>query len=177
MLQLPATPAQVLAQVIVPTFQHLLPGKFDSAPARVQLLAIAMQESELRTRRQDGGPARSLWQFEQGGGIHGVLTHPASSIWAKAVCLHRAVAPTEGDVYAAFLVDDLLACAFARLLLWTDAAALPALGDADGAWAYYQRNWRPGAYARGNDQQRAELVAKFKANYAAALAAVTGASA
>lgn len=161
MLQLPATPKQVLAQIIAPTFQHLLPGKFDSQSARVQLLAIMLQESGLKTRRQVGGPARGLAQFEQGGGIHGVLTNPASSIWAKAVCLHRAVAPTEGDVYAALLVDDLLACAFARLLLWTDVAPLPAIGDADGAWAYYLRNWRPGK----------PRPADWAANYATALAA------
>ena len=34
--------------------------------------------------------------------------------------------------------------AFARLLLWTDPAPLPALGAAVRAWAYYRRNWRPG---------------------------------
>lgn len=172
MLALPATPAQVLAQVIAPTFQHLLPGKFDSKPARVQLLAIMMQESGLRVRQQIGGPARGLPQFEQGGGIHGVLTHPASSIWAKAVCLHRAVAPTESDVYAAFLSDDLLACAFARLLLWTDANPLPSLGDVTGSEAYYHRNWRPGAWARGDAAQRAALTARWASNYAASLETV-----
>ena len=166
MLQLSATPAQVLAQVIVPTFQHLLPGKFDSKPARVQLLAIALQESGLRTRRQDGGPARSLWQFEQGGGIRGVLEHPSSRQYARAVCALQAVAPVSSDVYAAFLSDDQLACAFARLLLWTDAAPLPQLGDADGAWACYLRNWRPGKPRPG----------AWVGNYAAALAAVTGAN-
>jgi len=144
MLQLPATPAQVLAQVIVPTFQHLLPGKFDSKPARVQLLAIALQESGLKTRRQDGGPARGLWQLEQGGGIRGVLEHPSSRQYARAVCALQAVAPVSSDAYAAFLSDDQLSCAFARLLLWTDAEPLPDLGDVEGAWKYYQRNWRPG---------------------------------
>lgn len=147
------------AGIVEKTMQHLLPAKFDGRQARVLLLGIGLQESGFLTRRQDGGPARSYWQFEQGGGIRGVLTHPASSIWAKAVCLHRAVAPTESDVYAAFLVDDLLACAFARLLLWTDAAPLPALGDAENAWKYYLRNWRPGK-PRPDD---------WAANYAAAL--------
>lgn len=172
MLQLPATPAQVLAQVIVPTFQHLLPGKFDSQLARVQVLAIALQESGLRTRRQDGGPARSLWQFEQGGGIRGVLEHPSSRQYARAVCGLQAVAPVTSDVFAAFLSDDLLACAFARLLLWTDAAPLPALGNDQVAFEYYRRNWRPGAFDRGTEAQRAELVAKWKVNYATALDAV-----
>ncbi|MET3652466.1 hypothetical protein [Dyella japonica] len=48
------------------------------------------------------------------------------------------------SVYAALATDDLLAAGFARLLLLTDAAALPALGDQASAWSYYQRNWRPG---------------------------------
>lgn len=162
MMQLPATPDQALAQVIVPTFQHLLPGKFDSQQARVLVLAIMIQESGLRTRQQDGGPARGLAQFEQAGGIRGVLEHPASRPYARAVCGLRAVAPVSSDVYAAFLSDDLLACAFSRLLLWTDAAPLPAMGDAEGAWAYYVNNWRPGK-PRPSD---------WPANYAAALEAV-----
>ena len=40
--------------------------------------------------------------------------------------------------------DDVLAAAFARLLLFTDPAKLPKLGDADGAWQLYLRTWRPG---------------------------------
>lgn len=40
MIEMPATPAQVLEHVLVPTFQELLPGKFDSPEARVVLLAI-----------------------------------------------------------------------------------------------------------------------------------------
>ena len=41
---------------------------------------------------------------------------------------------------------DEMACAFARLLLLTDAAPLPApvAASEDEAWAYYLRNWRPG---------------------------------
>ncbi len=38
----------------------------------------------------------------------------------------------------------MLAAAFARLLLLTDAKPLPQIGDVQGAWAYYVRNWRPG---------------------------------
>ncbi len=37
---------------------------------------------------------------------------------------------------------------FARLLLWTDAKPLPAIGDEQGAWDYYLRNWRPGKPTR-----------------------------
>ncbi len=38
----------------------------------------------------------------------------------------------------------MLACAFARLLLFTDPRPLPALGNPQAAWDYYVRNWRPG---------------------------------
>lgn len=156
------TALQTGAGIVQLTMSHLLPGKFDGPPARVQLLATGLQESGFMTRQQNGGPARSYWQFEQAGGIHAVLTHPASKAYARAFCGLRAVAPVESDVYAAFLSDDQLACAFARLLLWTDANPLPQLGDVAGAWKYYQRNWRPG-------KPRPEA---WPANYAAALDAV-----
>lgn len=161
------TAIQTGAGIVQLAMSHLLPAKFDSKPARVQLLAIGLQESGFLTRQQHGGPARSYWQMEQGGGIRGVLTHPASKAYARSFCGLRAVAPVESDVYAAFLGDDQLACAFSRLLLWTDAAPLPQLGDADGAWKYYLHNWRP-----GNPRPEAWLE-----NYAAALATVTGSGA
>lgn len=173
MLTLPASPAQVLAQVIVPTLHHLLPAKFDSVTAQVQLLAMAGQESNLATRRQLGGPARGLWQAEQGGSIHGVLTSPATSRYARSVCMLLAVAPVESEVYAGLLSDDPLACAFARLTLWADPHPLPALDDEEAAWQCYLRNWRPGAYSRGSEEKRIELRQKWHGNYAAAMHAVT----
>ncbi|UGB46978.1 hypothetical protein LQ772_06720 [Frateuria edaphi] len=137
-------PIQTGAGIVEKTMSHLLPAKFDGITARVQLLATGLQESDFVHRCQIGGPARSYWGFEQGGGIEGVLKHPASSAYARSVCGLRAVAPVASDVYGAFLTDDQLACAFARLLLWTDQAPLPVLGDREGAWQYYLRNWRPG---------------------------------
>lgn len=158
-------PINTGAGIVEKTMAHLLPAKFDGITARVQLLAIGLQESGFETRTQHGGPARSYWQFEQGGGIEGVLKHPASSAYAKAVCGLHAVAPVASDVYGAFLTDDLLACAFARLLLWTDAAPLPALGDREAAFAYYHRTWRPGAYDRGTTAQKAQIRARWDVNY------------
>lgn len=172
-LPLPLSLEAARQQVLEPTFAHLLPGKYSSAQASVMLLAIALHESGLRTRQQLGGPARSLWQMEQGGGIRGVLQHRATATQARAVCTLRAVAPVESDVYAAFLLDDQLACAFARLLLWSDGAPLPALIDVDAAWECYLRNWCPGAYARGDAAQRAALRARFAAHHADALREVT----
>jgi hypothetical protein len=82
--------------------------------------------------------------MERGGGVLGVLTHSASKPHAQTVCKARGVEPTSPAVWNAIEEDDVLAAAFARLLLWTDAGRLPALGDADGAWRLYERTWRPG---------------------------------
>lgn len=122
----------------------LLPERMDTPAARVMLLSIGLQESRFTHRRQIGGPARGLWQFEQGGGVRGVLTHPASAAHARKICEARGVAPEAPAVYERLEHDDVLAAAFARLLLWTDPKTLPLIGDADAAWALYLRTWRPG---------------------------------
>jgi hypothetical protein len=46
-------------------------------------------------------------------------------------------------IWCALESDDVLAAGVARLLLLTDPKRLPALGDAETAWDYYRRNWRP----------------------------------
>ena len=122
----------------------LLPARMSSPSAEVMLLAIGLQESRFAHRRQIGGPARGFWQFEQGGGVRGVLRHTATAGHARVLCAARNVAATESAVYAALEHDDVLAAGFARLLLWTDPKALPALGDEQAAWDLYLRVWRPG---------------------------------
>lgn len=171
-IALPITPAEALAKIIDPT-SEILTGVPWNDRADVALLANTLQESDLATRVQyGGGPGRGLWQFEQAGAVHGVMTHPASATLAAQLLAKRGVPKTERSAYLALAGDDILACGFARLLLFTDPAPLPVLGDVDGTWAYYLRNWRPGAYTRGTDVQRADLRAKFRTHYAAALAAV-----
>jgi hypothetical protein len=130
--------------IIARTYADVLPGKFASDQATVLLLAIGLQESRFEHRQQIGGPARSFWQFEMGGGIKGVLRHDTSATYARAACLLRGVEPTPAAVYTAMLHDDLLGCAFARLLLYTDPAPLPEIGQVEASWNYYVRNWRPG---------------------------------
>ncbi len=128
---------------------NLLPAELDTPEARCLLLAICLQESGLvdRVQRVKGGgkgPARGLPQFELGG-VRGVLTHLASRELAAEICAARRIAgATSSVVLAEMEADDVLAIAFARLLLFTDPRPLPALGDQEGAWAYYLRNWRPG---------------------------------
>lgn len=129
--------------IIARTYAEVLPGKFASPAATVLLIAIGMQESRFKTRQQFGGPARGFWQFEVNG-IIGVLRHPALARHARAACILRGVDAVPTSVYAALRDDDLLACAFARLLLYSDPAPLPELGQVVTSWAYYLRNWRPG---------------------------------
>lgn len=123
----------------------LLPDRMRSKEATAMLLAIGLQESRFEHRRQIRGPARGFWQFEQGGGVAGVLSHPASRVHASnaLAALHY---PADPDVIHEALADnDVLAAVFARLLLFTDARPLPALTAlSDESWDYYIRNWRPG---------------------------------
>lgn len=76
--------------------------------------------------------------------MRGVLQHPASMVRAAKLCVARDVEAVPLAVWEALQVDDVLAAGFARLLLLTDPKPLPAPEDADGGWAYYIRNWRPG---------------------------------
>lgn len=171
------SPATVNAAILAPLFLGLLPPMFDTPEARVMLLAICGQEAnfEARVQRLNGGgsgPARGLWQFERGGGVHGVLNHAASAKWAAHLCLQRGVEPLDNPVHRALANDDLLAAGFARLLLYTDPKPLPAIGDEDRAFAYYLRTWRPGAYARGDEADKAHLRAKWAGYYAQAVKTV-----
>lgn len=117
----------------------------DSPEARVQMLAIGLQESLFEYRRQmNNGPAMGFWQFERGGGVKGVLRHPSSEVRATRLCKARNVIPDPTAVWHALEHDDVLAAGFARLLLYTDPRDLPDVTDAAGSWAMYLRNWRPG---------------------------------
>ncbi|AUT47025.1 hypothetical protein [Achromobacter sp. AONIH1] len=140
--------SQIVETAVDPALA-LLPAAMDSPAARCMLLAIGLQESRFVHRRQIGGPARGFWQFEKGtrasrGGVWGVYLHPASKDRLAALCKARSVACDPDAIYAALEYDDVLAAGVARLLLWTDAARLPRIGDADAALTLYLRTWRPG---------------------------------
>lgn len=148
---------KILTDVINPALQKLAAhGIPVSDAARAMLYAIGLQESILTLRYQQTqsgagkSHARGLWQFESGGGVAGVLGHKSTASIAKHYAnLH--VGPTgatvnQHAVWATLEFDDVLACIFARLLLWSDAKALPApvAASQQEAWDYYIRNWRPG---------------------------------
>jgi len=136
--------SDVIAQILNPGLA-MLPLAMDTPRARVQLLAMTLQEDPQQRRRQMGnGPARGLWQFERGGGVKGVMNHHATTGHAHRLCAERNVAWDAATIWARLEFDDLLACGFARLLLYSDPKPLPAIDDADAGWGLYMRTWRPG---------------------------------
>ena len=171
------TPAQAVVRLCIDPALKLLPARMDTPEARVMMLAITGQEADFhhrwqvfdRARPDAMGAARGLWQFERGGGVRGVLTHERTKRLAIDVCRMRNVPATIDAVYNRLHEDDILAAAFARLLLWSSPAALPAVGDVDAAWRAYLREWRPGAHANGSTSQREGLRRKWAGYYATAL--------
>ena len=137
------TPAEFSARILAPAAAAF---PFHDAPAsRALLLAIAGQESGWTDRLQEPTPfARGFWQMERGGGVLGVMEHPASREIIATFCESLEIPPDLDPVYEAIAWNDTLAYAFARLLLWTDPAPLPAAGDVAGSLAVYRRLWRPG---------------------------------
>jgi len=118
-----------------------------SREAKLLMLAIAGQESAWTDRVQGGnGPAHGFYQFERSGGVAGVLANTATSHWAMAACVVAGIHADSTHVWGVMATakGDNLACAFARLLLWTSPAPLPALGDENAGWLYYEHLWRPG---------------------------------
>lgn len=139
--------------------------KWASPEATAMLLAIGMQETGFLTRVQYGnGPARSFWQFEKGGGVHGVMQHHVVGKWCKLVCDHLGIPFDKTAIWKAMETHDVLGACMARLLLYSSPKALPKLGEQDKAWQMYEDNWRPGK----------PHPAKWPANYAAALKEVKG---
>lgn len=140
----------------------MLPPAMDSSEARAMLFAIGMQESGFAHRKQVSGPARGFWQFEEGGGVRGVLGHSASKPVIEPLLPVLVVTPWE--CYDALSQNDVLACLFARLLLWTHPIALPRRDNPSAAWDYYANTWRPGKPHRetweGNFQRAWNLVDK-----------------
>lgn len=129
------------------------------------MAAIGLQESKFAARDQlemsaggslvpgRPGPAMSFWQMEKGGGVRGVMRHPASRRAAQDLVEASKAVGMDVDwdeekiwLFFGTIEGDELAAGFARLLLLTDPAPLPAPTPANEqtAWLYYTRVWRPG---------------------------------
>ena len=122
---------------------RMLPEKMRSPEAEAMIAAICLQESGLQHREQIGGPARGFPQFERLG-VRGVLEHPTTRHHAAAICEALLYAPDADECHRAVRDNDVLACCFARLLLWQHPSPLPARGDDGEAWGIYLCQWRPG---------------------------------
>lgn len=136
----------------LPAAFQLLPLALDTPEARAFVLAIGLQESEFRDRVQRPykigwrpGPARGFWQFERGGGAcTGLLALERTRPLVERVCevLHYDVDPQalwEGAQH-----NDVLACALARLLVFSLPHRLPTRDERELAWEQYLEAWKPG---------------------------------
>src|ERR1044072_2654584 len=118
----------------------LLPGYMTSDCAKIWLMTIAGQETNLTARKQmGGGPATGYWQFEQAGVDAVLRSQPKLAEAVLATCDIDA-----SEAHAALQYNDPVACAFARLLLWSDPAPLPLASNAAAGYQTYLRTWRPG---------------------------------
>lgn len=139
---------RLLRTAIIPAFDELAAlGIPDSPQARRFVLAISMQESGLRHRRQvvngtESGPASSFWQFEQGGGCKGVLNHKLTAQRMNLLCQSYNVEPSTSALWEAIRYNDILGAACARLLIYTLPHKLPE--TAVEGWEQYIEVWRPG---------------------------------
>lgn len=142
----------VVVREIIPVTMRLLPIGMDSPAARAMLVAIGLQESRFIHRRQIKGPARGFLQFERGGGVRGVLTHPATAQTARQLADTLCYPADEHTLYAALEHNDVLALAFGRLLLWTLPGRLPGPQEPVEGWRQYMESWRPGKPHEGTWQ-------------------------
>lgn len=133
-----------VSKIVLPAAMALLPERMNSPAARALLLAIGLQESRFLYRTQKSGPAEGFWQFESGGGWKGVVSHPATAAIARDVLATMGYGLPDLDDYYAVENNDVLACVFARLLLWSSPLPLPSRADTYTAWLYYLSCWRPG---------------------------------
>lgn len=138
------TPNEFITLAILPGLS-LLPAKMSSKNAIAMIVAIALQESGLEHRRQmNEGPAKGFTQFEQGGGIHGVLTHEATRDHIRWVLTELCYDDSEETSWNAIEHNDVLCAVYSRLNLWWLPHELPEDGDYEGSWNQYIEAWRPG---------------------------------
>lgn len=128
----------------------MLPAKMDSDAARVEMLAIGLQESRFEWRYQKTsdpyrkGPAKGFWQNERGG-VFCLMTNRATKDLLQAVCKTLGVPFDQVLIHERLEHDDVLAAVCARLFLWADPKPLPAVdADHEAAWQCYLRCWLPG---------------------------------
>jgi hypothetical protein len=123
-------------------------------PSAVILLAATVAQESFGGRmvHQQGGPAVSIFQFEQMryDEVDNWLTgHDNLKFEMQVRDLRMINGPNgilqlHGNAY--------LATAYARLAYWVRPGALPAWDDKEGMWQYYKRNWNSEIGAARRDQ-------------------------
>jgi len=135
------SPRNFFLRVVEPGLA-LLPGYMVSDRARVALMAIPGQESNWAARIQAAdGPAHGYYQCEPVAVAEVTNNAQTAGVFNSVLSTLDLVGMSP---YTAIQYNDPLACVVARLLLWADPAPLPSVGDAEGCWQYYLRNWKPG---------------------------------
>lgn len=136
---------EVVTRYVLPAALALLPPAMDSVEARAMLLAIGLQESRFRFRRQTHGPALGFWQFEVAG-VEAVLTHSRTDFAMAQALQLLSYDHTESAevIHQALEHNDILAACFARCMLWAAAPPLPDQTQPVDGWALYINAWRPG---------------------------------
>lgn len=183
------TPEHYLTSYTIPAMIWLTPrmGR-DMGPPEVLVIlgTIVLQEGDgLKARiqyapdRDNPTPAVKRWahsffQFEGGEGaaLAGLMANKQLAPIIKALCEYRGIELLRDHIWWSMLGDDFTANVLARLLILTDPARVPMIGDEEGAWRLYvDRLWKPGAAK--DPVQRAELRKKWGENYQIALNVVT----
>ena len=148
------TPELLLKTAIIPAL-GLLDSKLDTPAARAMLIAIALQETGLKARRQileagkpwwasRPGAANGLFQFERDGGVRGVLRHPGASAIVLPVLAELLYPPDPYVVHEAIIHNDVLACVLARALLYSVPHTLVGRDEPGYGWEQYLSAWKPG---------------------------------
>lgn len=163
------TPEELRTLAIWPAWT-LLPEQMRSTAAERMLIAIALQESDLRWRRQVRGPARGWWQFEVAG-VRGVTSHRATRDYAQDAMVSLGYPGRPNiDLHEAIEHNDILAAAFARLNLWWLPQSLATTMEA--GCEQYLEAWRPGAYWQGDETKRNHIRERWAKCWARASEAV-----
>ncbi len=149
------TPELLLKTAIIPAL-GMLDSKLDTPAARAMLIAIALQETGRRARRQmleardhwwesKPGKGRGFWQFERDGATRGVMVRHAAAGAIVLPVIDALLYPRDPyAVHEALIHNDVLACVLARALLYSVPDALPGPNDPEKGWVQYVSAWRPG---------------------------------
>ena len=149
------TPELLLKTTITPALS-LLNSRLDTPEARAMLIAIALQETGLRARRQmleardhwwesKPGKGHGFWQFERDGATRGVMVRHAAASAIVLPVIDALLYPRDPyAVHEALIHNDVLACVLARALLYSVPDALPGPNDPEKGWVQYVSAWRPG---------------------------------